>query len=103
MVVTAKLIRSSMTSLDGYIADEHGKSNWLAPDYDLFAFVNELERPSAHAFQAGLVDEVRQLVRPLTLGQGTPLLPERPRLNLELLDERRFDNGVVYLKYQVSF
>jgi dihydrofolate reductase len=184
----AKLIRSSMTSLDGYTADEHGQFSWFMPDENLLAFINELERPfgtylygrrlyevmvywetalaepgqspaevefatiwqaadkvvysttlqaastartriertfdpsavqamkdaadrdisvggsvlGAHAFQAGLVDEVHQLVYPLTLGRGIPFLPERPRLSLELLDERRFDNGVVFLKYQVK-
>jgi dihydrofolate reductase len=184
----AKLIRSSQTSLDGYVADQHGKFDWFVPDDDLFAFINELERPvgtylfgrrlyevmvywetalaepgqrpvesdcakiwlaadkvvysttlqaastartriertfdpsavqamkdaadrdltvggsvlAAHAFQAGLVDEVRQLVYPFTLGRGTPFLPEWQRLNLELLEERRFDNGVVYLRYRVS-
>jgi dihydrofolate reductase len=57
---------------------------------------------AAHAFRAGLVDEVRLFVSPLTVGAGNPFLPDRLRLNLQLLDERRFDNGVVYLQYQVS-
>jgi dihydrofolate reductase len=57
---------------------------------------------AAHAFRAGLVDEVRLFVSPLTVGGGEPFLPDRLRLNLQLLDERRFDNGVVYLQYRVS-
>lgn len=57
---------------------------------------------AAHAFRAGLVDEVRLFVSPLTVGGGNPFLPNRLRLNLHLLDERRFDNGVVYLQYRVS-
>jgi dihydrofolate reductase len=41
----AKLICTAMTSLDGYIADEHGKFDWAAPDSDVHAFINDLERP----------------------------------------------------------
>lgn len=41
----AKLIYSSITSLDGYIEDENGKFDWAEPDDEVFAFVNELERP----------------------------------------------------------
>jgi len=184
----AKLICTALTSLDGYIADENGDFDWAAPDSDVHAFINDLERPigtylygrrlyetmvywetaaaqpnqspvvldyaklwqaadkivysttletartartrvertfdpkavqaikdaadrdlsiggpalAAHAFRAGLVDEVRLFVSPLTVGDGTPLLPDRLRMNLQLLDERRFDNGVVYLRYEVS-
>jgi dihydrofolate reductase len=57
---------------------------------------------AAHAFRAGLVDEVCLFVSPLTVGGGNPFFPDQLRLNLRLLDERRFDNGVVYLRYQVS-
>jgi riboflavin biosynthesis pyrimidine reductase len=57
---------------------------------------------AAHAFRAGLVDEVRLFVSPLTVGGGNPFLPDRLRLNLQLLDERRFDGGVVHLQYRVS-
>jgi dihydrofolate reductase len=184
----AKLICTAITSLDGYIADEHGEFDWGAPDSDVHAFINDLERPigtylygrrlyevmvfwetapaqpnqpppvldyaklwqaadkivysttletassartriertfdpsavramkdaadrdlsiggpalAAHAFRAGLVDEVRLFVSPLTVGGGNQFLPDRLRLNLQLLDERRFDNGVVYLQYRVS-
>jgi dihydrofolate reductase len=41
----AKLIYSAITSLDGYIADEHGNFDWAAPDEEVHAFVNDLERP----------------------------------------------------------
>ncbi|HZK04609.1 MAG TPA: dihydrofolate reductase family protein [Actinomycetaceae bacterium] len=55
---------------------------------------------AAHAFDAGLVDEVRLYLRPRTLGGGTPALP-RTRLRLKLLEERRFQDGTVYLGYAV--
>ena len=57
---------------------------------------------AAQAFRAGLVDEVSLFVSPLTVGGGNPFLPDRLRLNLRLLNERKFDNGVVYLQYLVS-
>jgi dihydrofolate reductase len=183
----AKLIYTVITSLDGYIADEHGGFDWGAPDSDVHAFINDLERPigtylygrrlyeamvfwetasaqpnqspvvldyaklwqaadkivysttlqtassarsriertfdpkavqamkdaadrdlsiggpalAAHAFRAGLVDEIRLFVSPLTVGGGNRFLSDRLRLHLQLLDERRFDSGVVYLQYRV--
>jgi dihydrofolate reductase len=52
--------------------------------------------------RAGLVDEVRLFVYPIVLGAGTPFFPplDQP-LRLELLDTRRFDSGVVYLRHRV--
>ena len=41
----AKLIYSAIASLDGYVEDEHGRFDWAAPDHEVHAFVNELERP----------------------------------------------------------
>jgi len=55
----------------------------------------------AHAITAGLVDEVHLFVWPVVVGGGKPFLPDRARLQLELLDERRFTNGVVYLRYRI--
>ena len=182
----AKLIYSAITSLDGYIEDEDGNFDFLAPDEEESAFVNDLERPigtalygrrmyevmvywetfpttadqppverdwaeiwqaqdkivystsletvssartrierdfderairqmktqaerdlslggsglAAQAFQAGLVDELHLLVSPIVVGGGKPALPKHVRLSLELVDERRFGNGVVHLHYR---
>lgn len=41
----AKLIYSAIASLDGYTADEEGKFDWAAPDEQVHAFINDLERP----------------------------------------------------------
>jgi dihydrofolate reductase len=41
----AKLVYSAITSLDGYVADEAGRFDWAAPDEEVHAFVNDLERP----------------------------------------------------------
>jgi dihydrofolate reductase len=40
----AKLIYSTITSLDGYVADEDGNFDWAAPDEEVHAFINDLER-----------------------------------------------------------
>lgn len=52
-----------------------------------------------HAFAAGLVDEVHLLVFPVVVGGGKPGLPRGIRMDLELLDQRRFGNGAVHLHY----
>jgi len=54
---------------------------------------------AAHAIRAGLVDEYHLLVVPAMLGGGTRVLPGNVRITLDLLDERRFANGMVYLRY----
>lgn len=56
---------------------------------------------AAQALRAGLVDEIQQLLSPVVVGGGKPFLPDGLRLNLELLDERRFNNGVVFLRYGI--
>ena len=182
----ARLIYSAITSLDGYVADENGVFEPLAPGDEVHAFVNDLERPigtylygrrmyevmvawetwqafadqrpvvrdfgelwqaadkivysttlaapasartrienafepsaiaqmkataardisvggphlAAEALRAGLVDELQLFVSPVVFGGGTPALPDDLRLTLELLDERRFGSGVVYLSYR---
>lgn len=189
----AKLTYTAITSLDGYVEDEGGSFDWAAPDPEVHAFVNDLERPAGthlygrrmyetmavwqtvgvepagtspgegapspeeldfaevwravdkvvysrtladvwtprtrlersfdaetvrrlkdtadrdlsvsgpglarHAFAAGLVDEVRLFVFPVVVGGGKPGLPRGVRVDLDLLDERRFGNGVVHLRY----
>lgn len=56
---------------------------------------------AAQAFKAGLVDEVQLYVLPLIVGGGKPGLPTGTRAELELLDEHRFGNGVVRLRYRL--
>ena len=57
---------------------------------------------AASAFRQGLIDEVHLFLTPVVVGGGTQALPEDVRLDLELEDERRFGNGVVYLRYEVA-
>ena len=171
-----KLTYSAICSLDGYIEDEQGKFDWAAPDDEVHAFINELERPigtylygrrmyetmvawetvdshpyaeiwraadkivysrtlesvasartrierefdpeavrrlkeqgdvsvggpalAAEAIRAGLVDEYQLFLVPVIVGGGKRVLPDGVRLDLELLGERRFEGGVVYLRYR---
>ena len=54
---------------------------------------------AAHAMKAGLVDVCHLFVTPVVVGGGTRSFPDDVRVRLELLDERRFSNGVVHLHY----
>jgi len=56
---------------------------------------------AAHAIRAGLVDEMHLFLNPVVVGGGTGSLPDGVRVDLELLDERRFANGVVHLHYRI--
>jgi dihydrofolate reductase len=55
---------------------------------------------AAHAIRAGLVDACNLFLSPVVVGGGKRALPDDVRWQLELLDERRFGNGVVYLRYR---
>jgi dihydrofolate reductase len=55
---------------------------------------------AAQAIKAGLVDECHLFLTPIVVGGGNQSLPNDVRLKLELLDERRFGNGVVHLHYR---
>lgn len=57
---------------------------------------------AAHAFRAGVVDECHLFIYPVVLGRGKPSLSSGLRAHLELLDERRFDGGVVYVRYGIT-
>ena len=57
---------------------------------------------AAQAVKAGLVDECQLFVWPMILGAGKAALPSGTRADLELLDEHRFDNGVVYVRYGIA-
>ena len=55
---------------------------------------------AAQALQAGLVEECHLFIWPVVLGGRKPALTTNRRAELELLDERRFSNGVVHLAYR---
>jgi dihydrofolate reductase len=56
---------------------------------------------AAGAFRAGLIDETHLFLSPVVVGGGTPAFPGHVRMDLELLDERRFAGGFVYLHHRV--
>ena len=55
---------------------------------------------AAHAFRAGLIDECHLFLIPILVGGGKSALPDNVRFELELLEERRFQNGTVFLRYR---
>ena len=55
---------------------------------------------ASQALEAGLVDECQLYVLPTVLGRGKPALPADAHVDLELIDERRFGNGVVLIRYR---
>jgi len=56
---------------------------------------------AGQAFGAGLVDECHLFLFPVVVGGGKRALPDDLRVQLELLDERRFGSGVVHLHHRV--
>jgi dihydrofolate reductase len=57
---------------------------------------------TAQAIKDGLVDEIHLFLVPILVGGGTRALPDHVRVKLQLLDERRFADGVVYLQYHTG-
>jgi dihydrofolate reductase len=55
---------------------------------------------ASHAIRAGLVDEYHVFVAPIIVGSGKPFLPGEVCVDLQLIDERGFDNGMVHLRYR---
>lgn len=55
---------------------------------------------ASHAFQARLIDECHLFLTPVIVGGGKPSLPNDLHLELELLEQRRFDSGIVFLRYR---
>lgn len=57
---------------------------------------------AAHAFTAGLIDECHLFLAPIVVGGGKRYLPDGVRMELELVDEHRFGNGMVFLRYRAG-
>jgi len=56
---------------------------------------------AGHAFRAGLIDECHVFLVPVIVGGGKKFLPDNIRLEMELLEDRRFGNGMVFLRYRL--
>jgi dihydrofolate reductase len=57
---------------------------------------------AAQAIRHGLVDEYHFFLAPCVVGGGMRALPDGVRLDLELVEERRFDSGFAYLRYRAA-
>ena len=57
---------------------------------------------AAYALRSGLIDECRLFIAPTVVGGGIKVFPGNIRLRLELLDERRFDDGMAYVRYRTA-
>jgi dihydrofolate reductase len=90
---------SERTRIERSFDPESVRSMKAAAERDISVGGAEL---AAQAITAGLVDEVNLFLSPVIVGGGTKALPEGVRVPLELLDERRFRNGVVHLHYRVA-
>jgi dihydrofolate reductase len=55
---------------------------------------------ATRAFRSGLIDECHLFLIPIIVGGGKPSLPGNVRMELDLLEERRFGSGVVFLRYR---
>jgi dihydrofolate reductase len=70
-----KLIYSAITSLDGYIEDEDGNFDWAAPDEEVLAFINQLERPiGLHLYGRRMYETMAGWETDEFLGDRRPLM-----------------------------
>ena len=96
---TLKEVSTSKTQLERDFDPEAILKMKASADRDISVSGPDL---AAHAFRAGLVDEYQLFLTPIVVGGGKQALPDDVRVRLELLDERRFGNGMVYLHYRTK-
>jgi dihydrofolate reductase len=96
---TLEAVSSARTRIERSFEPEIVREMKATADRDLWIGGPNL---AAQALRAGLVDEVSLFLAPVIVGGGTPALPDDVRVDLELVDERRFDNGFVYVRYRVE-
>jgi dihydrofolate reductase len=96
---TLPAVSSARTRIERAFDPEAVRRMKAAADRDMTVGGPDL---AAQAIAAGLVDEWHLFVAPVVVGGGIRALPGRVRLNLELLDERRFAGGMVHLHYRTG-
>src|SRR5258706_13148039 len=94
---TLEAVSTRKTQLERNFNPEVIRQLKEAVEHDILIGGPEL---AAHAFRSGLIDECHLFLAPIILGGGKQCLPDNVRLELELLEERRFGNGVVFLRYR---
>ena len=94
---TLETVSSARTRLERDFDPEAVRELKASADRDLAVAGPEL---AGQAIKAGLVDELQLFVAPIMVGGGTEALPSGVRVELELLDERRFGNGMAFLRYR---
>jgi dihydrofolate reductase len=94
---TLKTVSSARTRIERDFVPEAVRQMKATAGRDISVGGPEL---AGQAIEAGLVDEMHLFVGPIVVGGGKPSLPDDVRVTLELLDERRFRNGVVHLHYR---
>jgi dihydrofolate reductase len=90
-------ISTRKTQLEHTFDPEAIRQLKAAGEHDMLIGGPEL---AAQALRAGLIDECHLFLIPILLGGGKSALPDNLRLELELMAERRFHNGTVYLRYR---
>jgi dihydrofolate reductase len=95
---TLSTVASGRTRIEREFAPEAVRRLKATAERDLTIGGPEL---AAEALRAHLVDECHLLVSPVVVGGGKAALPPGLKTSLELLDERRFGNGVVHLHYRL--
>ena len=96
---TLEKVPSARTRIERSFDPEEIRRMKASAERDLVVDGAEL---AAHALRAGLVDECHLLVSPVMVGGGKRFLPDGVRMQFELLEERRFGNGVVFLRYRTA-
>jgi dihydrofolate reductase len=89
-VFVAKLIYSVIMSLDGYIADADGNFDWAAPDDEVHAFVNDLERP------VGTYLYGRRMYQTMTYWETAPTAGSQPAVERDFAGMWQAADKVVY-------
>jgi dihydrofolate reductase len=94
---TLEAVSSARTRLERGFDPDSIRRMKAGADRDITVGGAEL---AGQAVRAGVLDELHLFVTPIVVGGGTRSLPEDAHVTLELLDERRFTNGVMYLRYR---
>jgi dihydrofolate reductase len=96
---TLEDVRTARTRLESNLDRAHIRQMVAEATTDITIAGPEL---AAHAFRAGLIDECQLLIAPVAIGGGKRCFPTELRVDLRLVDERRFGNGMTFLRYETT-